>query len=851
LGSELGAKVGQTPDNHGFILRTALAFPEVYEIAHSHLGHKILYHLFNEEPGFAAERVYAPWPDYEAYLLNSNQPLKSLETQTPLKDFHVVGFSLQYELSYTNILNMLSLGRIHPLKSQRDRSAPLVLAGGPGAVNPEPLADFFDIFFVGEAEDAWLGDYTIIKDWAREKAPIEELFDRLAGRPGVYIPSLFQPRYSGLTFLGLDPLKTGYTQVAKAQVASLQGAPFPACQIAPWVKPVHDRVVVEIARGCVRGCRFCQAGYIYRPVRERSASEALDLAERNLKATGYGEVAFLSLSAGDHTQIEPLVRSFMDRHAAEEVALSLPSLRVKSLSPSLAKEIARVRKTGFTIAPEAATDRLRAIINKDLSEEDLFGACETAFSLGWRTIKLYFMSGLPGETTADLEAMVTLATRLKKLGRAKINLSVATFIPKAHTPFQWALASDIAAINERHALLAALARKPGLDLSRGLPAASLLEAILARGDRSLGQVLYRVWEKGARFEAWNERLRPELWFKALDELGFDLPTLLAARDLKDPLPWDHIGPLVSREFLLKELDKAHLGLTTPDCRTAGCQGCGACAVNPMSLAAPPTPVTPPTPPPAAKAGEEESLGAKAEVLSPLTSEVSLNSPEKGKNTAQRSDKWSKASSQPTAPPGVRVLLEFEKTGPLALLGHLEMVEVFKRAFRRAEIKVAFSQGFHPQMKLSFLTALPLGQESFGEILAVTLTKPLLPEEIIRRLTLPPGLRITKARILALNEAKLKVDSISYLIESETDLFIKQPLHPKVLLRYTDSKGRPREFDLAVFVSDLSTPNPRSLHLTLKQGPTGGPQPLAATRALFDLPEDLVLSVKKLATNLAP
>jgi radical SAM family uncharacterized protein/radical SAM-linked protein len=833
LGSEPGARPGTEPDERGFLLRVALAFPEVYEIAHSHLGHKILYHLLNHQRGFSAERVYAPWPDYERKLL-SGRPLRSLESQAPLSDFHVVGFSLQYELSYTNILNMIALGGLNPRRRERPSSASLIVAGGPGAANPEPLADFVDLFFVGEAEDAWLGDFSLIKEWAAAKAPKMELYKRLAGRPGVYIPELFEPRRENGRFLGVQPLLPGYERATRATVASLAGAPFPDCQIVPWVKPVHDRVVVEIARGCARGCRFCQAGYLYRPVRERGLAEILTLAERNLLATGYDEAAFLSLSAGDHTQIEPLVTAFMGRWAASGVALSLPSLRVKSLSPTLARQIARVRKTGFTIAPEAATARLRAVINKDLTEDDLLAASHAAFSMGWRTLKLYFMAGLPTETEDDLLAMVELAQKVKKQSRAQINISVATFIPKPHTPFQWLAASSATESRSRRQFLTTLSQRPGLVPRTGSPEGSVIEALLARGDRRLGPVLEAVWRKGARFEAWSENLKPELWQEALADQGFELADLLAARDPAEPLPWDHVGPFVERDFLLRELAKAQKAQITPDCRQAGCQGCGACqGASVMSLAAPP---------PKGVAPQEGQPGAELALAAPTPVEIgpAKNTPVKGQKTRPH----------PEAGPGHRILLEFAKTGIMTLLGHLEMVEVWKKAFRRSGLPVAASQGFHPQPKLSFLTALPLGLESHSELMVVTLNQPK-PAPIVRSLlTLPEGLTIIRAQFLPPGGPRLKVASISYLIESDTDLFIGQPLHPAALLSYTDNKGRERAFLLTDFVLACAPTDPRTLALTLAVRNEGSPKPLAVTRTLYGLGPDLRLKATKTATNLA-
>ncbi|MDR0549668.1 MAG: TIGR03960 family B12-binding radical SAM protein [Deltaproteobacteria bacterium] len=896
LGSETGAAVGASPDERGFILRIALAFPEVYEIAHSHLGHKILYHIFNATPGFAAERVYAPWPDYEERLKSLNSPLKSLESRAPLRDFQVVGFSLQYELSYTNILSMLTLGRVPLLAKDRPDSDPLIVAGGPGAANPEPLADFIDIFFVGEAEDAIIGDFTIIKDWSRDKAPKKELFDRLAGRPGLYIPSLFAPTYQGRLFIGLNPLKDGYETVPKATVASLTGAPFPVCQITPWVKPVHDRVAVEIARGCVRGCRFCQAGYLYRPVRERDQTEILTLIERNLKATGYDEAAFLSLSAGDHTQIESLVGTFMNHWAAKGVSLSLPSLRVKSLSKNLAAQIVRARKTGFTIAPEAATARLRAIINKDLTDDDLFAACEAAFSSGWRTLKLYFMAGLPQETEEDLLAIFNLAQKIKKMARVQLNVAVATFIPKPHTPFQWSAGSTLEATLNRYDLLTTQKNKRNLDLRYSSAQAAIIETVLARGDRRLGPVLAAVYQAGARFEAWNENLRPDLWFKALQDHNLVIEELTAAKDPSLPLPWERLGPFTERDFLLKELAKAERGEATFDCRFSGCQGCGACQVTPTRLAARlnvpqdlalpelepqslvglnldpqsldglnPKPLSFSPPPSEALATPEEilpnsdlasnpdpaSFAASFKDDSPLASLSTSLDPltVKAPKTPQSSFSPSPKNKAPELGTSARILLEFEKTGPMTLLGQLEMVEVFKKAFRRASLPVAYSQGFHPQPRLSFLTAPPLGQESLSEILIVTLTEYRKASEVARALTLPIGLKIKKAQFLPANSPKLKVTSISYQIEAETYVFDSKPLHPAALLRYTDNKGRLKEYDLTLFVTALKVFTPNRLDLTLRLTPTGSPKPVAAVRALFGLPDEVKLVARKITTNL--
>ncbi|KXS56786.1 MAG: hypothetical protein AMR96_00575 [Candidatus Adiutrix intracellularis] len=815
LGGEIEAKPNQIPDEQGRLLKMALAFPDVYEIAHVHLGHKILYHLLNGRPGLSAERIYAPWPDWEIILRRRGHPLTSLENRRPLADFDVVGFSLQYELSYTNILAMLDLGGL-PLKSMdRPEGSPLIVAGGPAAYNPEPLADFFDLFFLGDAERALLDDLEIIKTWRAEGAPRVELWARLAGRPGIYIPSLFKPTYDPEgRFAAIEPLTPGYEKVHRAVVASLEASPFPLCQITPLIKPIHDRIIIEIGRGCSRGCRFCQAGYVYRPVRERHQKTILDLTSCNLASSGQDNVSFLSLSAGDYTNINVLVSEFMNQYANQSVALSLPSLRVNSLSNHLATQIKRVRKTGFTLAPEAGTQRLRNIINKDLTNDDLMAAAERAFSLGWRTLKLYFMVGLPTETDEDLAGLANLTRSLKKLGRAQLNLGVTHFTPKAHTPFQWQPASPAEVINTRLIKVRNLTRTSGLTPKWNDPEASWVEAILARGDRRLSPVLEKVFHAGARFEAWSNHLDPNLWRLALAENNLTEEILLNPFEPGTPLPYGHIFAGPKEDFLRLELARALNGEPTPDCRWNGCQDCGAC-----------------------HDGAVIDLADKD-----ATPEDNSASPPK--------------ISMPPGerPPLFPLLINFKKEKQAAFLGHLELVEIFKRAFRRAEIELAMSGGFHPQPRISFLTALPLGVPSADEYVRVETRHPISAESLTARLTkkMPPEIGLLGALLIPPDRDKIQALAATWLIKSTEPFFTPgPPLHPEAILSYNNKKGTQRTYHLANFVTAAEATAPDSALVTIKIRQAGTPKPKPTLEALWGLPAGALKgSLYKLKTILS-
>jgi len=579
-------------------VRVALAYPDVYEVGMSNLGLAILYDLLNQQPDVLAERVYAPWLDMEQAMRQAGLPLFSLESRRPIRDFDILGFSLQYELNYSNVLNMLDLASIPVLASQRDERLPLVIAGGTCTYNAEPLADFFDFFVIGEGEEVLLELVRLYAEWkGRQGAALshgqgrthhagalaggkEEFLQQAALIPGVYVPSLYRVAYhADGTVASIEPLKAGIpTRIQKRIVPVLP--PPPVRPVVPFLNVVHDRGMVEIMRGCTRGCRFCQAGMIYRPVRERPLEEVLAAIDQLLANTGYEEVALVSLSSTDYTCIAPLVRELSQRYGEQHLAISLPSLRIDTFSVELAQWIQRARKTGLTFAPEAGSERLRRVINKGVTEEDLLRTAEAAYASGWLRIKLYFMIGLPTETMEDVLAIAHLVKAVRDIGRrwrgsrAQVSVSVATFIPKAHTPFQWLPMENAEQITARQEALRRALPSRAVDLSWSDPMTAWLEAVLSRGDRRLGKVILRAWQLGARFDAWAEAFQPGLWQQAFAEAGLDAGFYATRlRSFDEVLPWSHIHTGVSAAFLWEEYQRSLRGESSVDCR-AGCLGCG-------------------------------------------------------------------------------------------------------------------------------------------------------------------------------------------------------------------------------------------------------------------------------------
>ena len=692
----------------GDMTKVALAFPDVYEIGMSYLGQKILYSLLNRDKKVLAERIFAPWPDFERELRSAGMPLTSLENGIPLRDFDIVGFSLLYELNDSNILTILDLGGIPLRAADRGEGHPLVIAGGPAAFNPEPLAGFFDLFVLGDGEEAFP---EIVRACANhKKAGLDRasLLRELSAIEGVYVPSLYLPVACGDSPLVVPKPRGGAPpRIRKRVLRSFGRSHFPEKIVVPSLRVVFDRVSIEAARGCPRNCRFCQAAGVYFPHRAKDPGFLHKTVVRSLRQTGYENASLSALSVGDYPHLEGTVRGLMDEFAGDKISLSLSSLRPGKLSRDVVDNILRVRKTGFTLVPEAGTERLRKVINKDLEDREIHDALTFAFQGGWKLVKLYFMAGLPTEADEDLDAIVDLVRRVLALGRSilgsppRIHVSLASFIPKPHTPFQWLGMEDEQTLRDKQDYVRAeLRRHRSVEFKAHPLRASVLEAVFSRGDRRLEPVLSRAWAKGARFDGWGDQLRSDLWRQAFEEEGIRERDYLKPLEREDPLPWDHIDTGLRKDHLGRELDLAMRGEPSPPCMERNCADCGGCDIRFWKRPARPrkAPVLPP---------RDRLLGEVSEEM-------------------------------------LRYRAVYAKRGKARYLSHIDLIHVLQRGFRRAGIEVRKTEGFHPKMDFSYGPALPLGMEGLREILEFRSPRVLDETGFLARTrkSMPSGIRFS-------------------------------------------------------------------------------------------------------------
>ncbi len=754
-------------------VKVALVYPDLYEIGIANLGLRILYEIINALPYALAERAYSPGSDMEAVMFKHNAKLTTIESDTPLDTFDIIGITLQSELNYTNALNVLKLSGL-PLRA-KDRKAvfPLVIAGGSCAYNPEPVADFFDAFVIGDGESVIKEIIDAVIFCKENSIPKYECLERFTHINGVYVPVFYKQMgdVSG-NFKGIVPLNESIPPVNRAILPDINNIVLKNT-IVPFIKPIHDRLVVEIARGCTKGCRFCQAGMIYRPVREKDVDIIIQEIKQNIDASGFSDVSLLSLSAGNYTHILSLLKSFMAEFRNDRCSISLPSLRVDSVTSQMLDQIKRVRKTGFTIAIEAGTQRLRNIINKNITDEEIISSVEIAAKNGWQTIKLYFMLGLPFETEEDVKGTGKIMRRIhaavrKYNKKTKINASISAFIPKPHTPFQWAAMIMPEEFKAKLSIIKDIVKNTGIAIKHQIPEVSVVEAVLSRGDRRIGAIIEEIVKHGISTDSSETGFDYRLWFDIITNKGFSLQDLLGQKAYDAPLPWDHINTYIPKSFMVEEYQKAGSGILTPDCFSEVCYDCGVCDFKTI-----------------------EPVRAK-------------NGPAIQTRSTSHDDttQWT-----------TNIRVKYTKAGLMRFLGHLELIDFLMHILHKSGLPLAYTKGFHPKPIVSFSEPLPLGIESYAEYIDIKLYGDADVQNIVRTLksvehnglrfldvaSLPYGSKTVGSAIKAVHY-EMELEAINNcdisILRSAADLLINSD---KFMI---PSNNKRNEFDVRPFIEVL-------------------------------------------------